>query len=1011
MEALTASAARRRYLTVLFADLCDSTQIGNHMEAEAYFEMLHAVRTCCREVIERHGGQIARIQGDGVLAIFGFPESREDDGRRAVEAALELHEAVASLPFVNPVQTGAGLRLHSGVHTGLTLVGSGDMERGRFDILGAVPNAAAAIASAAGVNEIFVSAATLGPDAHFFEVNRQTGIPISGLVDPVIVSNVIGRAGIRRRFEAQMARGTAPLIGRESTLSILRDALRDTSTNRARTVMISGEAGLGKSRLIEEVLRPESVSGFRVMRGFCENYLGAEALQPFKQILRGHFGIGGDDPNPLETVSHDSGAEAALQAARSLVDPRGQVSETGGVPTTILRDFFDVLGRERPILLVIDDWQWADEATATAYEAICELSRPLLFLLATRGQLAVPFGDGDVVPIKLQPLGETDSARIIRHHLPGADPFLVEEILGLAEGNPLFIEEICHSVADNRSGRPPEGSVGGGVWLRSLIETRVANLDSELLALVEVAAVLGNVFSAGLFERIAGMSRDDPRLKALAHQDLLFAGEQPGTLRFKHVIARDVIHETIGRERRHELHGLAAQALIVEEADSGRESASELLAYHCAGAERWRDAALHSEKAGDRAMAAFALDRARTQYMAALHALDRTEPFNSATDLQWCGIAQKLGMACVFDPLALSDGIATFERGAVLAERSGSLQDRARSAYWLGYVCYAKGLAGRAVRHCEQALTFAGACRDQRLAAQVTATLGQALAAAAEYDRALPLFEDSLSAKRSSARPGSSVAVGSAYTLACKGSVLGDRGEFVAAEACFAEALQLLGDSRHQVVSSVNNWIAAVYMWQGRWQDAITVLDRSIGVAEHVRSRHLLAMSNAQRGYCLWMSKGDVAGLDAIAQSIEWIEDRRGAFLSSLLYGWMVEGAVARGDLPTARRHGARLLMRARQREHVGEPMGCRALARDAAARGQGQVAERYLRRAESAARRRSSAHEAAHNLLCRAEVYAGGGDMPAARAGMESALAEYDRMEMTWYAARARELLKRHFL
>ena len=156
-------SARRRYLTLLFADLSESTALADLMEAERYGEMLGELRRIFREVIPRHGGMLVRAQGDGILAMFGYPDAREDDGRRATEAALELHEAVRGLRVAGKLPGGRTLSLHSGVHAGLVLVADGDMELGRFELLGSVPNIAARLSDQAGADELFVSEETLGP--------------------------------------------------------------------------------------------------------------------------------------------------------------------------------------------------------------------------------------------------------------------------------------------------------------------------------------------------------------------------------------------------------------------------------------------------------------------------------------------------------------------------------------------------------------------------------------------------------------------------------------------------------------------------------------------------------------------------------------------------------------------------------------------------------------------------------------------------------------------------------
>jgi hypothetical protein len=368
----------------------------------------------------------------------------------------------------------------------------------------------------------------------------------------------------------------------------------------------------------------------------------------------------------------------------------------------------------------------------------------------------------------------------------------------------------------------------------------------------------------------------------------------------------------------------------------------------------------------------------------------------------WCAVAEKLGMACVFDPLALSEGVALFERSVLLAHESGELPALARAQYWLGYLHYSKGQAREALVHCEAALKLALQIDDQRLAAQVRATLGQALSCAARYDQALQLLDTALASKRSNVRPGSSIAVGSAFTLATKGSVLGDLGQFAEAEDCFSEALALLGDSNHQVGSSVRMWGSAVLQWQGRWEDAERMARGAERIAQHCKSRQLMAMSRALLGHAQWMLYHQAENLKTLLDATGWIETRKGGLVTSLNYGWLVQACLAQGQTEEARRHAARLFMRARQHDRLGEATGCRALALHAARQGQPELAGRYLARALHAAQLRRSRHEMAANALAVAELASLRGQRAQSLAALDEASAGFHELAMPWHLARA---------
>jgi hypothetical protein len=346
--------------------------------------------------------------------------------------------------------------------------------------------------------------------------------------------------------------------------------------------------------------------------------------------------------------------------------------------------------------------------------------------------------------------------------------------------------------------------------------------------------------------------------------------------------------------------------------------------------------------------------------------------------------------------------VAIFERGLALARQSGSMDAIARASYWLGYICYSKGMSKAAIAHGEAALDLATQIGDARLAAQVRATLGQALLAAGDYGRALVLLDSAVDIKRRQSRPGSSLAVGSAYALACKGYLLGDQGRFAQADECFAEALLLVGDSLHQVAASVRHWISVVYQWQGRWEEALRVAERASEIAEHVKSRQQLAMGRALAGYAQWTLTREPQALQAVRDATAWIEARKGGLATSLNHGWLVDGAVANGRTEEARHHAARLFMRVRQHDRIGEALGCRALARAAAKLNDFARAEHYLGCADRSAQARGSAHEAAATQLCRAQIEVARGHVGEAQRLLDAACTAFEAMGMRWHLERA---------
>ncbi|WP_428503741.1 ATP-binding protein [Roseateles sp.] len=999
----------RRHLTVLFSDLSESTRLSDAMEAEHYAAMLAEVRGLYQNLIAKHGGTVVRIQGDGVLAIFGHPQAREDDGRRATEAALELHKAVR---LMQPQSAAAawpdaqGLSLHTGIHAGMVLIEEGDAMRGRFELLGNTPNVAARLADEACADEILVSAETLGPLHPFFQTSERRLVPLKGRATPLAVYSILGQVSIGRRFEASKRRGLAPFVGRATELALMEQRLDQACAGQPQWLSLRASAGVGKTRLTEEFLRRAADRDCRVLRGYCESYLSAEPLQPYLQMLR--------------TLQRQGSAEADAVL-------RGPAKERQEAVLQLLLQ----LASQGPLLLLIDDLQWADDASlALLHRLRAEAERrslPLMLLSATRPAvvtetpaLLLPIHHGHEAAEALHhhellPLSEEEAGQAIAQLLPGTDPFISAEVQRHAGGNPLFIEELCHALAHQRGHaglRAAEEQApstlnpasGGHAWLAALIESRVARLPPAQAQLLRVAAVIGAVIPTWLFERISGCCEKDPVVLELAELDFIFPAEQPGLLRFKHGITRDVIYDSTGLHERQALHRHITAELRAQLVLGGQEPAHELLAYHGGAAGQWQDAAHHAEQAGDQALASSALDRAKKQYRAALAALEHLPP-SEEVHQRWIAIAQRFGMACVFD--ASRADLRVLQHATGLAALSGDPAAMARAQYWLGYVRYALGEARAGLQICLRSLDQAQRLQDQTLLAQMTGTLGQIRAATAEYGPALHLLDQAIAQLRPrqnghvSRRP----PIGLAYSLACRAYVLGDQGHFRTAEAAFDEALSLMQGSNHAVEASIQGWRAAVLLWQGRWAEAQVCAAETHRIGAQVRSLFTFAMGHAAGAYGAWMGGRCPLARQALEEAVAWLAPRGGGLFSSLNHGWLAEILVQQGEADLARRHMALALRRGRQSDWIGVAMAYRAAARLAQSQGQTERVTHYLAAAQAVAQRRGSMHERAVTELCAAELALQRGESAAARGLLDEAESALFTMDMDWHLAKARGL------
>lgn len=952
------SAPRQRHvLSVLFTDLVGSTELGRRVEAEVLADLLDELRIVWREAAEHHGGLVLRMQGDGALIVFGYPVPCEDGGRRAAEAAFEIHERTRAVTRVADHGVPA-LQMRSGIAAGVVLVSPGDVERGRLDIVGDVANSAAGLQKAAPPGAIVAQVGAMGPHASFFD-HVEAALPDT--------LRLLGRRTMQRRFDATSIRGLTPLVDRDRPLQRLSAFINHELVTPGRCLLLEADAGMGKTRLLHEV---QQLARVRVLHGTCESYVVAEALQPFSQMLR--QGV-----------------------------PSGVSRLDGHLPPSPERalEVFRAWAAIEPLSIIVDDWQWADDASRQLIQALRQQDLRLVILLACR-----PREDGarwiaDAEREVLQPLSSRGTALAARRWLPQVDPFLAERIHAHTGGVPLYVEELCHSSSVAALEQSLGGEGGTPSWLAAWVVGRLGRLPARLSPLVRAAAVAGMSVSVATLEAACDCSIDDTAVRTLADADLLYLAGRERTLHFKHGLTREAVYESTSLAERQRWHAKFRSLLEREAQVSEQGESVEALAHHCRAAGQWLESAGYAERAGDRASAAFALDSARRWYLAAMESLDHVAERPRDLSLTWCLLSNKLGMTCIFDPLAQRNDAGPFEKAVAIATELQNDDVLARALYWLGYMYYGFGRFREGERQLRAARAMADRASDHRLATQVDATLAQVLAAASRYDEALRLFDASLATKLRHSKPGSSMAIGSAYSLACKGSVLADQGAFEAAHSCFDEALTLLGDTTHPVANSVRNWVAVACVWQGRWEEAEAIAAESARIAENTRGLLLLVVCRAAAGYARWARTGDARDLGQAVDAVNWMDARGGRFYTSLHHGWLVDAHARLGHRAEARRHAAHVLWRSREGERLGEASACRALAHLAMGSGQTDEASRWLARADRSAQLRSSRREMAMNRVVEAALAAIKGDAGRALDLRRQARTAFVGMAMDWHA------------
>jgi class 3 adenylate cyclase/tetratricopeptide (TPR) repeat protein len=952
-----APGPQRRLIVILFADLTGSTAIAAGMEPEQYAELLEQLRAIVRQIIAAHGGDIVRIDGDGALCIFGHPHLFEDAGRRATEAALDLHAAMNALDAAYAVP-GHPITLHCGIHAGTVLVRAGDLVRGKVEIIGDATNVAARLCDAAGPGETLITPETLGSDEAFFLHRHGPSVAATGRRVPVQSWQITGRSRIAHRFAGREQHGLTPLVGRQHELGQFAAWLGASAGPALMT--IHAAAGIGKSRFVGACADWAVAQGWHVARGYCEAYLGARPLQPFLQIA-------GDDPELLD-------ARIAAMLAAALTSPG--------------------------LLLIIDDWQWSDDASRDTLATLAAAGGParLKILVASREADTGLSSDIPVALLPIPPLSRDESLAAIGALLGSPDPFAIGRIEQAAGGSPLLIEELCHAHA---AGGAPDAELRGA-WFDIAIQARFARLEPRDADLLRVAAAIGHTIPLWLFRALRSEANDDLVMQRLQASDFLFAGETPDTVRFKHGLTRDALYAALGRAERQQLHTEILGALEERAASVGEAGLRDALAYHSNAAGAAAKARVHAIAAGDAALALGALDRAQAHY-AASFALADSHPEPQERLRHARSILNRYGIACIVDPAEdqLELLVAARDRFVAADDASGVV----RGEYWLGAITYGVGLGKASVKHLELALQKARALGQDEITAQIELKLAQSLISVGRYAdadaafaRAMPPFNVNCEHRDWEAL---------AYGFSCRGFMLADQGNFGASDGHYTEARRLIAGRSSPVLASILTQNAAIALWRGDWDLAIQIAESCLEGSTRSRQRFQTVIALAIKSYAEWQNGHGPGDIERIESGARWfMSGGNSRQRSSLIFGCLTDIMADGGDRIGARRHACHMVGRVRTGgDRIGEAMAWRALARLEARARRVARADHYLNLARRSADARQSRREAAQNLLCEAELAEMRGAADQQRALATAAASEFTAMAMPRFMEQAQAL------
>jgi class 3 adenylate cyclase/predicted ATPase len=635
--------AERRQVTVMFCDLVGSTALSAHMDPEDLRDVVFAYQKCVAETVRRIGGFVAQYLGDGLLVYFGYPQAHEDDAERAVRAGLELITAVAGLKTRAPLQTRVGIA------TGLVVVGEliGSGQAQQRSIIGETPNIAARLQGIAAPNTVVIAEGTRKLLGNFFELQDLGAMELKGIGKPVRAWAALRATSVEGRFEAMHGSGLTALVGREEELEILLRRWSRAKAGEGQVVLLSGEAGIGKSRLTAALLERLANEPHTPLRYFCSPQHTDSAFYPIIGQMERAAGLAYDDTpraklDKLDTVLSQTSTykqdAAALAEMLSLPNdgrfPALELTPQQRRQRTLeaLSAQMEALTQQNPVLMIFEDAHWSDPTSLELFGvAVGRIPMFRVLLIVTfRPEFEPPWiGRPHVTALTIDRLAKRDIDTMI-DRVAGNRPLpanVRQDIIARADGVPLFIEEMTKAVLEAR-----EEAVERAVAVIPSPKLAVpASLHASLMArldrlgpakeVAQIGAAIGREFSQALLAAVAHKpeSELDAALDRLIQAGLLFRqGNLPdASYLFKHALVQDTAYGTMLREPRRALHARIAEALESEFTDIV-ERHPELLARHCTEAGQIDKAARLWGRAAQRSLDRSALVEAVEQFNRAL---------------------------------------------------------------------------------------------------------------------------------------------------------------------------------------------------------------------------------------------------------------------------------------------------------------------------------------------------------------------------------------------------------
>jgi class 3 adenylate cyclase/tetratricopeptide (TPR) repeat protein len=775
----------RRQVTVLFADLSGFTALAERLDPE---EVASVLNDCMKELINavyQYEGMVNQIIGDCVMAVFGAPVAHEDDAERALRVALAMRERLEAFNKLWIKTLGEPLTLHMGISSGTVIAGNvGTDQYMSYNVVGDTVNVASRLEGVATGGQILVTQSTYRLTHGIFEFRALEPIRVQGKMDSLAVFELI-----EARTQRDTMRGleglVSPLVGREWECKVMGKAMAATKLGRSALILVYGDAGVGKSRLLDEVRSCES-EGFTWLEGRCFASTQSLSYGPILDLLRRHIGIA--DKQHVEeqqsalhrhvatNFSGDPQVYSVLAQLLALPMAETEAELLKAITREGFRaHFFAIVERElislaerQPVVVLIEDLHWADASSVDLLAFVLPLLKRirLTFIISSRSRQeptslwkrlgsALDDCQNQVVEIPLQSLS-MDESRSLMEGLLGGDYLpeaLASEILNKSEGNPFFLEEVLRSLIESGglafdNGKwaltTPVGILRVPDNLQGVLLSRLDRLSEELKQLTQKAAVIGRVFHYRILERIASASNSlHEQLASLEISGLIHERCRLPELEFifKHALTQEVAYQTLLTPARRALHRKVGEALELIFQDRVEELVG-VLAYHYFSAESWQKALDYSIRSGDAAFRVCAYAEARGHYGRALECLKHLDD-----DPKHLGQKVEITIHLVGASLQAEmpeKNLVLLLEAEKIAQLLNDQVEVARVQLWIGRAHYYGGKLKEAEEYFRKVLLLAPQLKDPELTSLPRAVLGRVLLMQGRFKESLQMLNEAI---------------------------------------------------------------------------------------------------------------------------------------------------------------------------------------------------------------------------------------------------------------------------